>query len=92
MNVLPAAVLALALISGAVQAQQTQTPGAAAPPETPVQEVKPTQSAILPSAEDHKRSAAPTMQRDCTKNPADCQEPVGTVTQTPKLSTPATKP
>lgn len=40
------------------------------------QEVKKDEAAILPSAEGHKSSAAPTMVRDCTKNPADCTEPV----------------
>lgn len=39
------------------------------------QEVKKDEAAILPSAEGHKSSAAPTMVRDCTKNPADCTEP-----------------
>ena len=40
------------------------------------QEVKKDEAAILPSAEGHKSSAAPTMVRDCTKNPKDCTEPV----------------
>ncbi|MGL4496999.1 MAG: hypothetical protein ACRCUX_14400 [Beijerinckiaceae bacterium] len=46
-------------------------------PATPSKaEVQKDESAILPSAEGHRNSAAPTMIRDCQKNPQDCTEGV----------------
>lgn len=65
---------ALAVPAFAQTSQQGNSGTGAATPSK--QDVKKDEGAILPSAEGHKSSAAPTMVRDCTKNPADCTEPV----------------
>jgi hypothetical protein len=45
-------------------------------------------SAILPSAEGHLDSRAPTMDLDCENAPEDCVQPLERATEGPALSTP----
>lgn len=45
-------------------------------------------SAILPSAEDHRGSEAPTMALDCENNPEDCEDPLTGAAEGPALSSP----
>jgi hypothetical protein len=57
-------------------------------PETDADDVTIEDSAILPSAEGHEASRAPSMELDCEKNPEDCVEELTRSTTGPALSTP----
>lgn len=76
-------ILAVLFLAGqSLSAAMAQTPppsgdnGGIGAEKPTKQEVRKDEAAILPNAEGHQSSAAPTMVRDCTKNPADCTEPL----------------
>lgn len=89
------AVLALALAAsfGApafAQAPPADRPAApaATAPEAPTVE----DGAILPSAEGHVDSEAPSMGLDCDRDPASCENPLTQPAEGPALSTPSGDP
>jgi hypothetical protein len=88
---------ALGLTWGAALAQ-TPSPGFPqtrpdpTPPTTSPTQIDKDASAVLPSAGSSGPSAAPTMVRDCVKNPSDCTKPPNAGDQATGQGAQSTKP